>query len=196
MSNILIPYKNYSYINNIDCPKNKEEFIQKKDSIQFALFKILVIAIVSVFWISEKYFNGVYYLYKSPLPHKTKWNNYLKDIPNDKIRDILLKIDYNKDIIGHSGFLNKLKDYIINSSTFQSMKFVNGDIIIDQSLFDNLKQFLPPIFLKKLKNTESYLKAYENYSYISKKREYFFQKIKLFQKMKKTLVNLNYLEFY
>jgi hypothetical protein len=157
----LVPYKenDYSYISK----KNKKDFTS------FELFRILVIAIATKFFIVDKpaRIYGTTYKIRSPLPDEKEWNAYLQKIPVFYIKDILLKIVF-KDIINFANVLN------INPTTGKTCISQK----IDQNLFNSLVSHIPSIlltginyciitnekfyseiFLKNLKNAEISIKG-------------------------------------
>jgi hypothetical protein len=154
----LVPYKDkdYSYISRNN----------KKDFTPFELFRILIIAIVSVFWEIDvsSYMSGSTYKIKQTLADPEKeWVEYLEKIPVFNVKNILLKIEFDKIKI-------IIREINKNYATI--------NIKIDENLFNNLKGSLPSnfldsinycvitnenfykdIYLKKLKNIELHLKG-------------------------------------
>jgi hypothetical protein len=137
----LIPVEGYKYIQ-----KNKIEFSP------FELFKILCIAVVSVF-----FENKIGYKFISKTT-ENDWYKYLEKIPVFYIKDILLKIKYGDVEV----FANEIRSgfYInndINQQLFNSLEYYLPSNFLDNTNYCiiNNKKFYSGIFLKKLKNTES-----------------------------------------
>jgi hypothetical protein len=154
----LVPYKenDYSYISK----KNKKDFTS------FELFRILVIAIATKFFVVDKpaRIYGATYKMRNPLPDEKEWNAYLQKIPVFYIKDILLKIKFHDDIINLANNIstNSLISQKIDQNLFNSLGSHIPLILltgINYCVITNDK-FYSEIFLEKLKKSENTIKGY------------------------------------